>query len=148
VAHDLKDTQVKCGYLGPRNRLYLRIQEMLKISGVSLEEEMPIEAFFLQTPKAASSFDYLFVDIDGLGGIVKIFNSLASLRTAYPFVPVIMVSGDFETSDFDTTRRLLGDVSLRSPVLHASLETALFEAIENNRKWCDSVIEYRENIAA
>lgn len=144
----LKDIQVKCGFLGPRNRLYLRMQEMLSISGLSLQPEMSFDAFTSQTPNQAASFDYLFVDIDGLGGVVKIFNTLARLRTEYPFVPVILISGEFETNDFDTTRRLLGDVSLRNPVLHASLEKALFDAIENNRKWCDSVVHYRENVAA
>ncbi len=144
----LKDIQVKCGFIGPRNRLYSRMQEMLAVSGIPLQDEMTFDAFSAQTPKAAATFDFLFVDIDGLGGVVKIFNTLARLRTEFPFVPVILISGDFETNDFDTTRRLLGDVSLRSPVLHASLETALFESIENNRKWCDSVVHYRENIAA
>ncbi|MEN8892278.1 MAG: hypothetical protein ABF283_05200 [Planktotalea arctica] len=144
----LKDIQVKCGYLGPRNRLYIRIQEMLAVSGIKLQDEMSFDAFTRQTSNEAASFDFLFVDIDGLGGVVKIFNTLARLRTEFPFVPVILISGEFETNDFDTTRRLLGDVSLRSPVLHAPLETALFESIENNRKWCDSVVHYRENIAA
>lgn len=144
----LKDIEVKCGYVGPRNRQFARIQEMLAVSSIPLDDAMSFGSFTSLSPKEASSFDFLFVDIDGLGGIVKIFNTLAGLRTQFPFVPVILVSADFETNDFDTTRRLLGDVSLRSPVLHAPLEMALFESIENNRKWCDSVVHYRESIAA
>ena len=87
----LKDIQVKCGFIGPRNRLFLRMQEMLAVSGIPLQDEMSFEAFSRQTPKAAATYDFLFVDIDGLGGVVKIFNTLARLRTEFPFVPVIQI---------------------------------------------------------
>ena len=60
----LKDIQVKCGFIGPRNRLFLRMQEMLAVSGIPLQDEMSFEAFSRQTPKAAATYDFLSVDIN------------------------------------------------------------------------------------
>jgi hypothetical protein len=45
------------------------------------------------------------------------------------------LSRDFETDEFGTHRMMLGDVSLRVPVLHASLEIALLQAPVNNLDW-------------
>jgi hypothetical protein len=129
------DIDVKCGYLGARNLQYQRLAEMLANNQIMLQDEMSFQAFGALSGEAVTSYDFLFVDIEALGGIVKIFDKLASLRVRYPFLPVILISAEFEIDDFDTTRLVLTDISLRTPILYASLELALFEATNNNRKW-------------
>jgi hypothetical protein len=129
------DIEVKCGYLGARNRQYQWLAEMLANNQITLQDEMSFQSFGDLSREAVTSYDFLFVDIEALGGIIKIFDKLASLRVEYPSVPVILISAEFEVDDFDTTRLVLADVSLRTPILYASLELALFEATNNNRKW-------------
>ena len=129
------DIDVKCGYLGAHNHQYQRLAEMLASNQITLQDDMSFQTFGDLSREAVTSYDFLFVDIEALGGIVKIFDKLASLRVGYPSLPVILISAEFEVDDFDTTRLVLTDVSLRTPILYASLELALFEATNNNRKW-------------
>jgi hypothetical protein len=137
------DIDVKCGYLGAGNLQYRRLSEMLAFNQITLQDEISFQSFGGLSREEASSYDFLFVDIEALGGIVKIFDTLASLRVKHPSVPVILISDEFEVDDFDTTRRVLADVSLRTPILYASLELALFEATNNNRKCRENVVGLR-----
>jgi hypothetical protein len=127
-----EDIDVKCGYLGARNHQHERLSEMLAFNQITLLSEMSFQSFGDLSRGEAESYDFLFIDVEALGGIVKIFDMLASLRIKYSSVPVILISEDFEVDVFDTTRQVLCDVSLRTPILYASLEMALFEATKNN----------------
>jgi len=141
------DIDAKCGFIGPNGRLFTALSEMLGANRLTLEEAKSFTVFNSLPYAEADSHDFLFVDIDGLGGIGKVFERLANLRTHYPSVPVIMISSEFKRDNFERSRQALGDISLRSPILYSSLEMALIESIKNNKHWQDNLMEYSQAAA-
>ncbi|WP_439144173.1 hypothetical protein [Planktotalea sp.] len=145
---DFDDTDAKCGFIGPNGRQFSALREMLGANRMTLEEAQSFAVFNSLSYADADAHDFLFVDLDGLGGIGKVFDRLVSLRTNYPTVPVIMISSEFKRNDFERSRQALGDISLRSPILYSSLEMSLFEATKNNQHWQNNLIDYNQNVAA
>jgi DNA-binding response OmpR family regulator len=134
------DTDIKCGYIGLNDRQYDVLRRMLSANEITLRNAMSFAG--------AESYDIIFVDIEGLGGLDRAIDPLANLRLDNPTVPVVMISDQFSRDDFGTSRQTLGDVSLRSPVLYPSLELSLFEALENNKSWQENVFYHVKDIAA
>lgn len=142
------DIEVKCGFIGKAGRQHAVLAEMLLENEIELETAMGFDGLDAQGFDAEYDYDFMFVDIDSLGGITAIIDRLANLRLNYPSLPVIMISGEFDSDDFDSTRRALGDISLRSPVRYSSLELSLFESMKNNKDWQNSISYYRQDMAA
>lgn len=140
------DSDVTCAYIGPNNIQYAQLRDMLCSNDIEVQPQTTFAAYENLSPTEVAKTDFLFVDIDGLGGVVKAYDALSQLRLAHPSVPVIMLSAEFHSDNFETTRRALGDVSLRSPILYASLELALFEARRNNADWRRNVVHYRDSV--
>jgi hypothetical protein len=85
--------------------------------------------------------NYIMIDIDTFDGIGPQFRQLLSVRNDYPQKNLILMSEEFQTDEFGTHRLMLGDISLRLPILHASLELALLQAPANNTEWRKRVSE-------
>lgn len=79
--------------------------------------------------------DWIAVDLDSLGGITRIFETLRDLRDALPATPVILLSRDFSRNDYGTHRLSLGDVSIRVPFTVNAFEIGLLQAQVNNKLW-------------
>jgi hypothetical protein len=88
-----------------------------------------------RTLRSDPSINFVFIDLDSFDSIICQLESLRRLRVVHPDRPVILLSEEFETDEFGTYRKVLGDISLRLPVLHASLEIALLQAPMNNLEW-------------
>lgn len=142
------DIDAKCGFIGPNGRQFTALREMLEANRITLEEAKSFTVFNSLTYAEADSHDFLFVDIDGLGGIGEAFERLTNLRVDYPTIPVILISSEFKRDDFEKSRQAIGDVSLRSPILYSSLELALFESQTNNKHWQENLMEYSQGAAA
>jgi DNA-binding response OmpR family regulator len=142
------DTDIKCGYIGLNDRQYDVLRRMLSANEITLRNAMSFAGFNSLSYAEAESYDIIFVDIEGLGGLDRAIDPLANLRLDNPTVPVVMISDQFSRDDFGTSRQTLGDVSLRSPVLYPSLELSLFEALENNKSWQENVFYHVKDIAA
>ncbi len=142
------DIDAKCGFIGPNGRQFTALREMLEANRITLEEAKSFTVFNSLTYAEADSHDFLFVDIDGLGGIGEAFERLTNLRVDYPTIPVILISSEFKRDDFEKSRQAIGDVSLRSPILYSSLELALFESQTNNKHWQENLMEYSRGAAA
>ncbi|WP_085308545.1 hypothetical protein [Planktotalea arctica] len=145
------DIEVKCGFIGKAGRQRTVLAEMLLENEILLEPAMNFDALdtlCAQGFDAEYDYDFMFIDIDSLGGITAIIDRLAGLRLNCPSLPVIMISSEFASDDFDSTRRALGDISLRSPIRYSSLELSLFEAMQNNKDWQNSISYYRQDVAA
>ncbi|MCI5101162.1 hypothetical protein [Phaeobacter italicus] len=138
-------TDIKCVFIGPQAALYRNLRDMLDTNDATLNSVVDIDNLIALGRTAVLGYDYLFVDIDGLGGVSAVIDDLWDLRLRYPSITVILISAEFETDDFDMNRRNLGDVSLRDPVLYASLELALLEAPNNNSHWRRNVAGHRQS---
>jgi hypothetical protein len=79
--------------------------------------------------------DWILVDIDSLGGIVRIFDRLRDLRDAFPSIPLILLSREFDRHEFGIHRLALGDVSLSVPFTVQAFELGLLQARTNNLAW-------------
>ncbi|WP_084861729.1 hypothetical protein [Salibaculum halophilum] len=84
---------------------------------------------------ADPGINVVMIDLDSQESVAAQFDALSRLRLTHSDRPTILLSRDFETDEFGTHRMMLGDVSLRVPVLHASLEIALLQAPVNNLDW-------------
>ena len=84
---------------------------------------------------ADPGINVVMIDLDSQESVAAQFDALSRLRLTHRDRPTILLSRDFETDEFGTHRMMLGDVSLRVPVLHASLEIALLQAPVNNLDW-------------
>lgn len=89
---------------------------------------------------AAAGANVAILDLDAVGDIRDVLDSLLMLRRLRPGLAVILVSRGFHADDVSTERLPVCDCSLRVPVSFASLDFALNEAIEvNNPVWQASV---------
>ena len=84
---------------------------------------------------ADPDINVVMIDLDSYDSVIARVEALSHLRFVHRDRPTILLSEDFETDEFGMHRRMLGDVSLRVPVLHASLEIALLQAPVNNLEW-------------
>ena len=75
------------------------------------------------------------IDIDSCGGIAKVITELLVFRVTYVGTPVVLVSAESETDDYDTVRLALCDATLRGPVSMSRLDVGLDEIRINNRIW-------------
>lgn len=142
------DIESRIGFMGPFGSHYSALSQALMLNDMELGFPTSLKKVREACSDASPLYDFLFVDIDGLGGINKVFDGLSQLRLDFPSLPVILLSSEFETDDFDISRYSLGDVSLRSPVLYSSLELGLFQARSNNKIWQANVENYRKYTAA
>jgi hypothetical protein len=143
-----EDIDAKIGFIGPYGRHFTSLRGLLGGNGIELDEAQNFAVFNSLSYAEAASHDFLFVDIDGLGGISNVLDRLTTLRVDYPTVPVILISDEFKRDDFERSRQAIGDISLRSPIRYSSLEFALFEAPTNNKNWQDNLTEYNQSFAA
>jgi hypothetical protein len=84
---------------------------------------------------ALKNADWIALDIDSLGGIVRIYDAMRGLRDAFPDTPVILLSREFGRNDYGVHRLALGDVSLRVPFTVNAFEIGLLQAQVNNKDW-------------
>lgn len=82
-----------------------------------------------------SEYALLILDLDTLGGISRLFDSLRLIRECAPTVPVIILSEEFSSDDFSVSRLAVADVSLRKPLGLKRLEVGVTEAAVNNVTW-------------
>lgn len=82
------------------------------------------------------SINFIMIDVDTHDNLCAQVDRLRHIRDTYPDKATILLSDEFETDEFGTHRMMLADVSLRTPVLDASLEIALLQAPVNNLVWC------------
>lgn len=75
------------------------------------------------------------IDIDSCGGIATVISELLVFRVTYIGTPVVLVSAESETDDYDTVRLALCDATLRGTVSMARLDAGLAEVRVNNRIW-------------
>lgn len=94
--------------------------------------------------KTAPTASVAIVDLDVLGDIKDVLEHLLILRRSRPELAVILVSRGFHADDVSIERLPISDCSLKVPVSFASLDFALYEAVEvNNPVWQQSAREAR-----
>ena len=124
----------QCVLLSVRPILTDALREVLKQNEASIEivgDYAELETALETQP----DLNYILIDLDGFDGVHAQYDCLTRFRNAYPDKYTILFSSDFQTDEFGTHRLMLGDISLRVPVLHASLELALLQAPVNNLEW-------------
>lgn len=82
-----------------------------------------------------TNWSVIFICIDDFGGVSEYFNELRVLRTEYPNVNVIIISKQFQSSDFSQERLAICDISLRLPYSQEELPDAVCSAFNNNNAW-------------
>ena len=82
-----------------------------------------------------TKYSHLLIDLDALGGIAKLFDTLRRFRDEMPTIPVILFSSDFLVDDMDLDRIWLCDASLRPTATFTTLELALAISEVNNQHW-------------
>lgn len=82
--------------------------------------------------RRGTKFDFLFVDLDVLGGGTEVSVALTRLRRDFPEIAVIVLSGRIE-DDFRPDPAACYDVALQIPVSEAALDLARIQALVNRR---------------
>lgn len=125
----------RCILLSKRSSLVAGLQDALEQNEAELTAVQDYAA--LENALAADpGINFVMIDLDSRASVNAQIPSLQRLRRLYRDRPTILLSADFTTNEFGTHRKMLGDVSLRVPVLHTSLEIALLQAPVNNLEWC------------
>ncbi|PTV97629.1 hypothetical protein C8J27_101746 [Rhodobacter aestuarii] len=83
----------------------------------------------------------LLVDLDTLGGVAVMAESLMRLREGRPDISIVLLSEEVAGHDFGLERLALADITLRLPCAFASFEFALAEAPINNAIWQERMAE-------
>ncbi|MBZ4022394.1 hypothetical protein CKO11_07980 [Rhodobacter sp. TJ_12] len=83
----------------------------------------------------------LIVDLDTLGGVATMAESLMRLREGRPDISIVLMSEEVAGHDFGLERLALADITLRLPCAFASFEFALAEAPINNAIWQERMAE-------
>jgi len=125
-----------CVLLSRRQRLVESLFEVFLENEAVLKNVTTYEAL-LGAIEAEPSVNFVLIDLDFSNGILGHFDQLRQFRDTAPDKPTILLSEDFEADEYGTHRQVLGDVSLRVPVLHAALELALLQAPINNLNWIE-----------
>lgn len=119
-----------------------RVHLVSSLSKVLCENEATLRTVrtygaLLTAVEAQQSINFVIIDLDSENCAQSDFDCLRQFRDAFPDKPTILLSDDFETNDYYSHLQVLGDVSLRVPVLHSALELALLQAPINNLNWRD-----------
>lgn len=77
----------------------------------------------------------IVLEVEGIGGFEKVLDPLLALRVNYPEIPVILISSEFTSNDFSSSRLYIADICLRHPLSLFQIEDALDVAFSNNKKW-------------
>lgn len=133
-----------CVLLSTRPHVISRMVEVFEENEASIHQVGSYEALerALADDKA---INFLLIDVDSVGNLAAQIGYLRHVRETYPDKAAILMSDEFETNEFGTHRMMLADVSLRTPVLDASLEMALLQAPENNAVWCQRFDAVRQD---
>lgn len=92
----------------------------------------------LSTDLASSDqSNVLIIDLDSLGGILKVIDQLLVMRVLKPSCMMILLSAEFSRDDFGASRLSVCDASLKLPFSFPRLELALVQADLNNMTWQD-----------
>jgi len=124
----------QCILLSIRPALVHALGQVLEQNEATMEHVKDYSAL-AHALKKNSALNYILIDVDAHDGVNAQFPFLRHVRDSFPDKHTILLSEDFETDEFGTHRLTLGDISLRVPVLHASLELALLQAPVNNLQW-------------
>lgn len=124
----------KCILLSKRLALLDSLRDIFEQNEAELVQVADYPALD-RTLRSDPEINFVIIDLDSFDSVLAQFQSLTRMRVAHCDRPTILLSEEFETDEFGTHRKLLGDISLRVPVLHASLEIALLQAPVNNLEW-------------
>ena len=113
----------------------MSLAKMLSHDGISLDVPVAFDKFLNLGPRGISSYDILFIDMSSMSDVRDVVGSLMDMRLEYRSLPVVLISSDFGSDDFGTSRRSVCDVSLRDPFYTPSIEIACRQAVLNNLKW-------------
>lgn len=133
-----------CVLLSTRPHVISRMVEVFEENEASIHQVGSYEALerALADDKA---INFILIDVDSVGNLAAQIGYLRHVRETYPDKAAILMSDEFETNEFGTHRMMLADVSLRTPVLDASLEMALLQAPKNNAVWCQRFAAMRQD---
>ncbi|PWG17955.1 hypothetical protein [Salibaculum griseiflavum] len=124
----------KCIILSSRPFVLDSLRDLLEQNEAELVQVTDYTALD-RTLRCDPEVNFVIIDLDSFDSVISQFESLSRMRVAHCDRPTILLSEEFETDEFGTHRKMLGDISLRVPVLHASLEIALLQAPVNNLEW-------------
>lgn len=105
--------------------------------GVHLSRSVQVLSHYMD-----EDVQFLFVDHESLGGILRVLEPLFALRAAFPAVVVCLMTDDPRGADYGAERRALCDATLFTDAPMCELEYALSCAIKNNRKWQARQLEF------
>ncbi|MDR9395544.1 hypothetical protein [Roseovarius sp. SYSU LYC5161] len=124
----------QCVLLSIRPALVHALGQVLEQNEATMEHVKDYTAL-ADALETIPDLNYILIDLDAHEGVNAQFPFLRHIRDSFPGKHMILLSEDFQTDEFGTHRLTLGDISLRVPVLHASLELALLQAPVNNLQW-------------
>jgi len=124
----------KCILLSKRPFVLNSLRDLLEQNEAELLQVADYPALD-RTLRSDPEINFVIIDLDSFDSVISQFEPLSRMRVAHRDRPTILLSSEFETDEFGSHRRMLGDISLRVPVLHASLEIALLQAPVNNCEW-------------
>lgn len=82
-----------------------------------------------------TNWSVIFICVDDFGGVGEIFEELRSLRIGYPHVGIVLMSKNFNSSDFSQERLAICDISLRLPYLPEEFPHTITCTFSNNEAW-------------
>jgi hypothetical protein len=96
----------------------------------------------------ANRFSWVAIDLDSMGGAIKMVGPLVSLRKNLPHLQVMALSSEFSADDLGSDRLAACDICLRLPLSYERLEGSFSWMYYNNQTWRNRVYDmtaYKSN---
>lgn len=87
----------------------------------------------------ANRFSWVAIDLDSMGGAIKMVGPLVSLRKNLPHLQVMALSSEFSADDLGSDRLAACDICLRLPLSYERLEGSFSWMYYNNQTWRNRV---------
>lgn len=116
-----------------------RVIDLMRAQGVSVHLSRSVQVL---PHHLNDDVQFLFVDHESLGGILRVLEPLFALRESFPAIVVCLLTDDSRGEDYGPERRALCDATLFSGAPMCELEYALDCAVRNNRKWQARQLEF------
>lgn len=89
----------------------------------------------------AKRFSWVAIDLDSMGGAIKMVGPLVSLRKNLPHLQVMALSSEFSADNLGSDRLAACDVCLRLPLSYERLESSFIWMYSNNLTWRNRVYD-------
>lgn len=115
---------------------FMRVQICLfQAVGVDVLVHHDFDSGYLELRGAAQPGPVAFIDLDGFGGLGRVFDGLRRIRHEMPDVRIVLTSHTATQDDFSLERLAICDATLRAPMSLGAFDLALDAVAANNAEW-------------